>query len=70
MGAFKNIHMEKQAMSAMKNLYTDMELDRLREENEALREQVDRLQRLADQYLAALLIRAIQEPISEVANVH
>lgn len=48
-------------MGAMRNLYEETELARLREENEALREQVERLERMAEQYLMALLTRAINE---------
>jgi hypothetical protein len=59
MGAYRNIYTDR---------YADTELEMLREENELLREQVEMLEEKAEQYLTALLIRAIKEPLQEVAN--
>lgn len=52
-------------MGSFKNIYSDTEADRLREENEALRQQLSELQDYASDLLLALLRRSIEEPLSE-----
>jgi hypothetical protein len=52
-------------MGAFKNIHVDTEADRLREENEALREELSQLQDDAYDLVMALLRRSIEEPVSD-----